>query len=279
MLKLQLATLTKDLSFTKLRDQVKEIASRLEEKRTIPMVNDQFDLILDLQQDEYWADITLAMLEDVRKRLRDLVKFIDKKQRKLIYTDFEDQLGEIVVGGYSAPPSAVNIVQYKKKVMNFLISHQDHIVLHKLKHNVPITRTDIDELKRLLFESGDVGTEEDFERAYGKQEHLGLFIRSLVGLNREAAKKAFGDYLNEHRFNSNQIKFINLIIDYLSQNGTIEPSKLQIGALARRTCGSTVFVCRAASWLHRQITINRNSLGHRWRRVRPRRSSHETGVG
>lgn len=102
----------------------------------------------------------------------------------------------------------------------------DHIVLHKLKHNVPITCTDIDELKRLLFESVDVGTEEDFERAYGKQEHLGLFIRGLVGLNREAAKKAFSVYLNEHRFNSNQIKFINLIIDYLSQNGTIEPSKL-----------------------------------------------------
>jgi type I restriction enzyme R subunit len=48
----------------------------------------------------------------------------------------------------------------------------------------------------------------------------------LVGLNREAAKRVFSDYLNEHRFNSNQIQFINLIIDYLSQNGTIEPSKL-----------------------------------------------------
>jgi type I restriction enzyme R subunit len=111
-------------------------------------------------------------------------------------------------------------------MMNFLISHEDHIVLHKLKHNVPITRTDVDELRRLLFENGDVGTEEDFEKAYGKQEHLGLFIRSLVGLNREAAKRAFSDYLNDHRFNANQIQFINLIIDYLSQNGLIEPSKL-----------------------------------------------------
>lgn len=79
----------------------------------------------------------------------------------------------------------MNIVQYKKKVMSFLISHRDHIVLHKLKHNVPITRTDIDELNGYCLRVGDVGTEEDFERAYGKQEHLGLFIRSLVGLNRE----------------------------------------------------------------------------------------------
>jgi len=45
-------------------------------------------------------------------------------------------------------------------------------------------------------------------------------------LDREAAKKAFSEYLNEHKFNSSQIQFINLIIDYLSQNGVIEPSKL-----------------------------------------------------
>jgi type I restriction enzyme, R subunit len=53
MLKTQLAMLTKDFSFERLRDQVKEIASRLGDKRTIRMVNDQLELILDLQQDEY----------------------------------------------------------------------------------------------------------------------------------------------------------------------------------------------------------------------------------
>src|SRR5262249_48892682 len=124
MLKLQLAVLTSDKSFIKLRDNVKEIASRLEEKQAIPMINAQLELIFDLQQDEYWADITLPMLEDVRKRLRDLVKFMDKKQRKLIYTDFEDELGPIIEGDYSAPVSAVNIVQYKKKVMNFIKEHE-----------------------------------------------------------------------------------------------------------------------------------------------------------
>ena len=94
MLKLAISCAYKgSSSFTKLRDQVKEIASGLEEKRTIPMVNDQFDLILDLQQGEYWADITLSMLEDVRKRLRDLVKFMDNKQRKLIYTRLRGSIG------------------------------------------------------------------------------------------------------------------------------------------------------------------------------------------
>jgi type I restriction enzyme R subunit len=147
MLKLQLAVLTKDESFVKLRDNVKEIASRLEEKRTIPMVNEQLELILDLQQDEYWADITLPMLEDVRKRLRDLVKFMDKKQRKLIYTDFEDELGEIREVEFGTIGSAVNIKQYQKKVMHFLKEHEN-----RMNRLLPIMRA------QALMESSGIKT-------------------------------------------------------------------------------------------------------------------------
>ena len=226
MLKLQLAMLTNDFSFVRLRDQLKEIASRLEEKRSIPMVNEQLELILDLQQDEYWADITLPMLEDARKRLRDLVKFIDRQQRRLIFTDFEDEIGEITAIEFGGIGSAVNIVQYRKKVMNFLRENENHIALQKLKRNIPITPSDIAELERILFESDGMGTREDFERAYGKQEQLGLFIRKLVGLDREAAKHAFADYLSRKNLTANQIRFINQVIDYLTQNGVMDAGLL-----------------------------------------------------
>ena len=226
MLKLQLAVLTRDLSFVKLRDQVKEIANRLEDKRTIPMVNDQFELILDLQQDEYWADITLPMLEDIRKRLRDLVKFIDKQQKRLIYTDFEDEIGEITAIEFGGIGSAINITQYRKKVLNFLKENENHIALQKLKRNIAITPSDIAEIERMLFETDGMGTREDFERAYGKQEHLGLFIRSIVGLDREAAKQAFGEYLSGKTLTRNQIRFIDQIIDHLTQNGVMDAGLL-----------------------------------------------------
>ena len=72
----------RDKSFTKLSAQIREIARRLEDKSSVPMVKEQLELIQDLQQDEYWADINLPMLEQIRARLRDLVKFIDKKERK-----------------------------------------------------------------------------------------------------------------------------------------------------------------------------------------------------
>ncbi|MFO0852696.1 MAG: DEAD/DEAH box helicase family protein [Gemmataceae bacterium] len=79
MLRLQLAVLLHEPAFERLRDQVKEIAGLLEEKATIPMVKAQMDLIQAVQADDWWQDATAPMLETVRKRLRDLVRFIDKE--------------------------------------------------------------------------------------------------------------------------------------------------------------------------------------------------------
>jgi type I restriction enzyme R subunit len=110
--------------------------------------------------------------------------------------------------------------------LSFLIEHETHITLQKLKRNVPITVSDIKELERILFEAGGIGTKEEFERACGKQDQLGLFIRKLIGLDKQAAKRAFRDYLDAKTLTANQIRFIDLIIEYLTQNGVMDPSLL-----------------------------------------------------
>jgi type I restriction enzyme R subunit len=55
---------------------------------------------------------------------------------------------------------------------------------------------------------------------------LGLFIRSLIGLDREAAKGAFAELLAGQNLNANQIEFINLIIDHLTERGAMDPRRL-----------------------------------------------------
>lgn len=65
----------------------------LEELRNIPMVAAELSLILELQTDEYWQDITVPMLETVRRRLRSLIKLIEYKKRSIVYSDFEDEIG------------------------------------------------------------------------------------------------------------------------------------------------------------------------------------------
>ena len=55
---------------------------------------------------------------------------------------------------------------------------------------------------------------------------MGLFLRSLVGLDRHAALELFSEYLDESRFSSIQIEFVRQIIDELSRNGVVERGRL-----------------------------------------------------
>lgn len=71
-----------------------------------------------------------------------------------------------------------------------------------------------------------IGDEESFATASEHAGSFGLFIRSLVGLDQAAAKRAFVDFLDDTRYSKNQIEFINLIINYLTEHGVVEPGRV-----------------------------------------------------
>jgi type I restriction enzyme, R subunit len=225
MLRLQLNLLRMEPGFDRLRDQLRSIAGLLEEKSTIPMVQAQIVLIQEIQTDEYWQDVNAPMLDIVRKRLRELIKFIEKAKRKPVYTDFEDQLGSenpVELPGFGA---GTDFERFRAKARQFLIAHEEHLSIHKLRLNEPLTVTDLAELERLLVEAG-VGTAENVAKAKELSQGLGLFIRSLIGLDREAAKRAFGHFLEGKTLSPNQIEFVDLIINHLTQHGTMETGLL-----------------------------------------------------
>ena len=91
--------------------------------------------------------------------------------------------------------------------------------------NRPLTATDLDELEKMLTASG-ICVSEDLQRAKKQSQGLGLFVRSLVGLHREAAKQAFAGFLTGKTLSANQIEFVNLIIDHLTEQGVMEPALL-----------------------------------------------------
>ena len=224
-LRLQLALLRAEPGFARLRDGVKEIAGLLEEKVAIPMVHAQMALIQEVQTEEWWQDVTVPMLEGMRRRMRDLVQFIDKRQRKSIYTDFEDRMGEeagIALPGFTV---GTNQAKFLAKVRAFLRAHLDHIAVEKLRKNKPLTATDLSELERMLAESG-AGAPDEIQRAAAEAQGLGLFVRSLVGMDREAAKAAMAGFIAGKTLTANQLEFINLIVDHLTEHGVMQPARL-----------------------------------------------------
>lgn len=225
MLRLQLAVLNVEPSFERLRDQVKEIAGALEEKASIPMVNQEMALIHELQSDEWWQDVTAVMLEPVRKRLRLLVQFIEKTRRALVYTDFADELGPEAFVALPGFAGAAEFERFRDKARSFLRQHEDHPSVRKLRTNVPLTGADLTELERLLATCG-AGSAEVIEKARTESNGLGLFARSLVGLDREAAKQALGEFVADTTLTANQIEFVNLLVDHLTARGVVDAGLL-----------------------------------------------------
>lgn len=225
MLRLQLAILRAEPGFERLRNQVREIAGLLEEKSSIPMVLAQMPLIQDIQSDEWWENVTTPMLESARKRLRELVKLIEKARRQPVYTDFEDQIGGETTVELTEFGAGTDFARFRAKARHFLKEHESDVTIHKLRWNMQLTTQDLENLEKIMLDAG-IGTVAEFTQAKKEGGGLGLFIRTLIGLDREAAKQALGRFISGTSASANQIEFINLIIDQLTQNGVMDPSLL-----------------------------------------------------
>lgn len=224
---LQLALLEQAAEVVDLQMRIMAIAERLESKTNVPAVKLQIELIEAVQTEAWWKDVTLAMVENVRRKLRGLVKLIDKAEMKIVYTALEDEIGlssEVELAG-ATQGTGVNWPQYRKKVERFIKEHKDHIAIARLRRALPLTAKDLDELERLVFESGEVHSREQFSKAYGEVS-LPEFIRKLVGLDRQAALDAFAGFLDVNKYNSSQIRFVEMVINQLTANGVMDAGQL-----------------------------------------------------
>ena len=77
------------------RLRIWKMASTLEEKAAIPAVKAELAYLQELQEPTFWEGIDLAGLEELRKRMRGLVQFLDKVKRDLVYTDFQDEVIDV----------------------------------------------------------------------------------------------------------------------------------------------------------------------------------------
>lgn len=224
VLRAQLAILQAKPDFAALKDKIRAIASALEEQANIPAIKAEIVFIQAISSDEWWEDVSVPMLETARRKLRLLIKLIEKGKKNIVYTSFEDEIGEGVEVPLPQVTAGLNMAKFREKARVFLRAHESHISLQRLRRNQPLTTSDLVELEKMLQQSG--GSPELINEAKVKNHGLGIFIRSLVGLEYEAAKQAFSEFISGTMATPNQIEFIDLIIQELMQNGVMDPERL-----------------------------------------------------
>jgi type I restriction enzyme R subunit len=224
-LRAQLGILVGDPGFKAAKARIQAIANALAEQKSIPVIASNIELIAAIATDEWWQDVTVPMLEMMRVRLRGLVNLIDATQRSIVYTNFADTAGETEHVELKDVTVGVDRARFREKAYAFLRAHEDDVVLFKLRRGHQLTALDLAELEQIMLESGDF-KKDDISYAAAEAHGLGLFVRSMIGMDRVAATDALSTFTAGSTLTGNQFAFFTLLVDQLTQRGAVDPALL-----------------------------------------------------
>lgn len=200
---------------------VMQTAERLSKLGTIPEVKEKKAVIERVMTSEFWEEANIFDMDKVREDLRELLKYLEKVNQKIYYTNFNDMI--ISEESNSSMYNVNDLKSYRKKVEFYLKEHQNDLAIYKLRNNKPLTEEDIKTLENVLF--NELGSKSDYEKEY-KETPVTVLVRKILGMDREAANEAFSEFLNNQNLNSKQIHFVKLIVDYIVKNGFIEDNRV-----------------------------------------------------
>lgn len=217
-------------------DLIKKV-SALSGVANIPEIQMKAELIYKIIHTSYVSDAGINEFEYIREELRDLMKYVPENKLTLYNTNFEDDI--LSTEWHEADLESDDLKNYRAKAEYYIRKHQDNIVIAKLKTNKPLSEFDVQALEEILW--NEIGTKEEYEKEYGKKP-LGEFVREIVGLDMNAAKEAFAEFLNNTGMDSRQVYFVNQIIEYIVHNGMMKDiSVLQEAPFTDRGSVAEVF--------------------------------------
>ncbi|AIZ56625.1 type I restriction enzyme EcoKI subunit R [Candidatus Methanoplasma termitum] len=187
---------------------------------TVPDIIAQREIIEQILHNDYLERAGITDYEEIRLKLRDLIKYIPDRERVRYDTNFTD---DIMSETWNASElDSEDLANYKKKIEHYIKQHQDIPVIKKLKDNMPLTSADMEALEGILWKN--LGTKEQYETQYGMP--LGELVRSIVGLSLQAANEAFSKFLNDVNLNERQRHFVKQIINYICKNGMMKDNSV-----------------------------------------------------
>ena len=202
--------------YAKARSDLMKKVSGIASVANIPEIMVQSELINKILHTSYLEDAGINEFEHIRESLRGLIKYIPVG-RVVYTTNFSDEI--LTMDWNESELENDDLKNYKMKAEFYVRQHQDNAVIAKLKHNKPLTSADVKVLEGILW--SELGTKEEYDAEY-EGKPLGEFVREIVGLDMNAAKEAFAEYLDETSLDSNQIYFVNQIVEYIVHNGLMK---------------------------------------------------------
>jgi len=226
MLTLQHELLDGVLAEKKTKEIAIELAEHLYSKNHIPAVKKVLPIVKKAISEEFWISPKPTELEEIRTQLRDLMHLIERKKRAPVYTDFEDEFSDVEIDETFVSDPAINKERYLRKIRKFIEEHGNHLVIEKIRKAKPLTDKDLKSLEQFLLDSDPAINPEEFHELVGENVDLVKFVREVSGLDRKAVIEEFEIFLQDNRLSSNQIQFIEQMIEFYTKKGHLEIATL-----------------------------------------------------
>ena len=200
----------------------------LEGLNKIPAVDREMVLIQDLQSPDWWNDVTYGMLEAARRRLRLFMPLIEKRQKHFMITSITDELGE---GGIVEMPDFFGTGQdaeydrFLNETRAFLNQRREMEPVSRVYRGKVLESSDIGELWK-MFEDAGIGSSTMIERASTEHNGLGIFVRSQVGLDRDAVASRFTRWSFGQEYDAKQIQFVALLVEEFIARGIVHVDRV-----------------------------------------------------
>ena len=193
-------------AFAKSIAKVVNTSNKLLKKTAIPEIKAKEHVLKLPTEEAFWNNDGIAHLENLRLEVRELVKYLDPVDQKYV-TEYEN-------------PFKNNI----KRLEKLINDNQNNVTIKRIRNGEAITKEELNGLEKILF--SETLNKEELEKELGNKLSLTEFVISLLGISEEKVNAAFAQFINDNELNPSQIEFLNVIKQFLTVNGKIDPKKL-----------------------------------------------------
>lgn len=218
--------------FDDLRNAVINLVSSLQ--INLSQVRAKLAYIEQVKSEEFWDQVTVAELEEIRLQLRGVVQFHRQEgagrfEPKVI--DISEDAADIEHKKHKVRLDKLDnldMVAYRNRVTKALQAIIDkNETLRKIRQREPVTDKDLEDLCSLVLTQEPGLDLHHLTEYYQQAKSLDQAIREIIGLDASAVQGRFVRFVHSHpNLASHQIKFLDLLQNHIARYGSIKTDDL-----------------------------------------------------
>ena len=228
--RLQTALLKGDAKLADLRDELLDRVSQLQ--INLNPVKEKIAAIERMKSGAFWTAPTVETIEEARRELRGVMQYHGRPTggtrlppRVMDVTEDESLIEQ---KHYRPKLAGLELIEYRNRVQRVLAQLIDSTPpLQKIKAGQPVSREELEKIAALvLAQEPDLDLTDLLEYYPETAGNLASAIRGIIGLDAEAVNARFTDFAQQHKLNSAQLRFLDLLKNHIRDYGAIELDQL-----------------------------------------------------